>query len=149
MALAVAYSADVTGASDHATCGGCTAEGISVEALLSRCCTHERPVALTQASSVVLDAFSAHLGESSKLGESRSDKMRRVLKLTDNLRQQFAEEVEAASAWCESRNDARQDRAPANSTDRTSGTRAKAAMAGRSAMTLLRARLPCIWALTA
>lgn len=57
-----------------------------VDRLVARCMTHERPAALVQASAGLLDAASALLGEEALLGEKRSDKIRRMLRLTDELR---------------------------------------------------------------
>jgi len=62
------------------------------ERLISRCLTHERPVALIQASVAVLDASLKSLGHEFPAGESsRSDKIRRMLQLTDELRRRCAE----------------------------------------------------------
>lgn len=57
-----------------------------VERLIARCMTHERPTALVKATAALLDAASAHLGEEGQPGEKRSDKIRRMLRLTDELR---------------------------------------------------------------
>lgn len=54
--------------------------------LIARCMTHERPTALLQANAAVLNACIARLGEEVLPGEKRSDKIRRMLRLTDELR---------------------------------------------------------------
>lgn len=57
-----------------------------VERLIAQCMTQERPTALVKASAALLDACSLKLGQEGAEGEKRSDKIRRMLRLTDELR---------------------------------------------------------------
>eukprot|EP00931_Biecheleriopsis_adriatica_P005552 TRINITY_DN107052_c0_g1_i1.p1 TRINITY_DN107052_c0_g1~~TRINITY_DN107052_c0_g1_i1.p1 ORF type:complete len:296 (+),score=42.26 TRINITY_DN107052_c0_g1_i1:113-1000(+) len=62
-----------------------------VDHLIARCMTHERPRALVQANAALLDACAKKLGvEAIGEGETRSDKIRRMLQLTDVLRRDNA-----------------------------------------------------------
>lgn len=54
--------------------------------LIALCMTQERPKALLEASAVILDASSIKLGAKVQPGEMRSEKIRRMLCLTDELR---------------------------------------------------------------
>lgn len=56
--------------------------------------TQERPAALVQASAALLDACIMRLGEEAPGGEKRSDKIRRMLRLTDELRRYNADLTE-------------------------------------------------------
>lgn len=67
---------------------------VDVERLIARCMTHERPAALVQANAALLDACSMRLGEEAPDGEKRSDKIRRMLRLTDELRRYNADLTE-------------------------------------------------------
>mmetsp|Transcript_63372 Transcript_63372/g.151233 ORF Transcript_63372/g.151233 Transcript_63372/m.151233 type:complete len:424 (+) Transcript_63372:113-1384(+) len=81
-----------------------------VDRLIARCMTHERPVALVQANAAILDACAERLVSEApgsiaggvplpddlrqsipQSGEGRSDKIRRMLRLTDELRRRHAE----------------------------------------------------------
>mmetsp|Transcript_84995 Transcript_84995/g.245449 ORF Transcript_84995/g.245449 Transcript_84995/m.245449 type:complete len:172 (+) Transcript_84995:51-566(+) len=65
--------------------------------LLKRCMTHERPIALTQAGAATLDACFELLGVQAEAGWTRSDKIRRLLAVTDELRAKGACQVEVAA----------------------------------------------------
>jgi len=68
--------------------------GDDVDRLIARCMTHERPSALMQAGSALLDACIARLGEEVPPTEKRSDRIRRMLRLTDELRRYNADLTE-------------------------------------------------------
>lgn len=75
---------------------------VVAERLLLRCLTHERPIALQQASIATLDACTELLGDKAKPDESRSMKIRRLLCLTNDLRKQCAKELAtppSGSCW--------------------------------------------------
>jgi len=59
--------------------------------LIARCMTHERPAALVQANAAVLDTCLVMLGEEADASERRSDKIRKMLRLTDELRRYNAD----------------------------------------------------------
>mmetsp|Transcript_62075 Transcript_62075/g.134716 ORF Transcript_62075/g.134716 Transcript_62075/m.134716 type:complete len:275 (-) Transcript_62075:105-929(-) len=61
-----------------------------VDRFIARCITHERSAALVQANAAMLDACIARLGEKGSTGEKRSEKIRRMLRLTDELRRDSA-----------------------------------------------------------
>lgn len=65
--------------------------GDAVDHLIARCMTHERPTALVQASSVLLQACIVRLGEEASPNERKSDSIRRMLRLTDSIRRYNAE----------------------------------------------------------
>eukprot|EP00927_Polykrikos_kofoidii_P026646 TRINITY_DN23690_c0_g1_i1.p1 TRINITY_DN23690_c0_g1~~TRINITY_DN23690_c0_g1_i1.p1 ORF type:complete len:448 (+),score=44.16 TRINITY_DN23690_c0_g1_i1:147-1346(+) len=68
-----------------------------VDRLIARCMTQERPAALVQASAALLDAGAAKLNaEVPESGEKRSDKIRRMLRLTDELRRYNASLTECS-----------------------------------------------------
>eukprot|EP00401_Gymnodinium_catenatum_P077631 CAMPEP_0117583018 /NCGR_PEP_ID=MMETSP0784-20121206/66763_1 /TAXON_ID=39447 /ORGANISM="" /LENGTH=340 /DNA_ID=CAMNT_0005383621 /DNA_START=72 /DNA_END=1094 /DNA_ORIENTATION=- len=71
---------------DPARSGPMSSAASDVDRLIARCMTHERPAALVQAPAALLDACAAKLGEQAKEGEKRNDKLRRMLRLTDELR---------------------------------------------------------------
>jgi len=56
--------------------------------------TQERAPALVQASAALLDACALKLGEEALEGEKKSDKIRRMLRLTDEIRRYNAELTE-------------------------------------------------------
>lgn len=68
--------------------------GDDVDRLIARCMTHERPAVLMQAGSAMLDACIARLGEEAPSTEKRSDKIRQMLRLTDQLRRYNADLTE-------------------------------------------------------
>mmetsp|Transcript_27383 Transcript_27383/g.63913 ORF Transcript_27383/g.63913 Transcript_27383/m.63913 type:complete len:183 (-) Transcript_27383:77-625(-) len=83
-----------------ADCGkvrGSTPSASDVEGLLQRCLTHERPQALLSASNDLLDAALLHLGHpaSSCADHTRSDKLRKLLQLTNAMRAEQACDVES------------------------------------------------------
>lgn len=86
--------------SERSTCGdqGSLAvhkgPGDDVDRLIARCMTHERPAVLMQAGSALLDACIARLGEEVPPTEKRSDRIRRMLRLTDELRRYNADLTE-------------------------------------------------------
>lgn len=65
-----------------------------VERLIARCMTHERPKALVQANVTLLDSCIMKLGEKVPTGENRSDRIRLMLRLTDELRRYNADLTE-------------------------------------------------------
>jgi len=65
-----------------------------VDRLIARCMTHERPTALVQASVVLLDSCIVKLGETVPAGEKRSDRIRLMLRLTEELRRYNADLTE-------------------------------------------------------
>jgi hypothetical protein len=69
-----------------------------VDRLIARCMTHERPTALVQASVVLLDSCIVKLGEKGPAGEKRSDRIRLMLRLTEELRRYNADLTEHASS---------------------------------------------------
>jgi len=93
---------------------GSTARLDEVDRLIARCMTHERPVALVQANAAILDACAERLTSeepgsiaggaplpdhlrqfAQQPDEGRSDKIRRMLRLTDELRRRNAELIES------------------------------------------------------
>lgn len=72
-----------------------------VDRLVARCMTHERPKALVQASPALLNACIVRLGEEAPAEEKRSDLIRRMLRLTDEIRRFNADLTEQAAASME------------------------------------------------
>lgn len=73
---------------------GAALQGDDIDRLIARCMTHERPAALVQASAALLEACLRKLGQEAPLGEKRSDRIRRMLQLTDELRRYNADLTE-------------------------------------------------------
>lgn len=69
-----------------------------VERLIARCMTQERPKALVEATAALLDACAVKLGEQVMSNEKRSDKIRRLLRLTDELRRANADLTEGIAS---------------------------------------------------
>lgn len=67
-----------------------------VERLVARCMTQERPKALMEATAALLDACAVKYGEQVLADEKRSDKIRRLLRLTDELRRANADLTEGS-----------------------------------------------------
>jgi len=80
--------------------------GDAVDRLIARCMTHERPTSLVQASAVLLDACIMRLGEEVIANEKRSDRIRRMLRLTDEIRRYNADLTEYGVATQEDIDDA-------------------------------------------
>eukprot|EP00929_Paragymnodinium_shiwhaense_P058875 TRINITY_DN29494_c0_g1_i1.p1 TRINITY_DN29494_c0_g1~~TRINITY_DN29494_c0_g1_i1.p1 ORF type:complete len:533 (-),score=108.51 TRINITY_DN29494_c0_g1_i1:81-1679(-) len=87
--------AGADGATSRASRSGSTSA--EVDRLIARCMTQERPAALVQASAALLDAAALQLGGEQELqacaegGEKKSEKIRRMLRLTDELRRYNAD----------------------------------------------------------
>jgi hypothetical protein len=76
------------------------APGDEVDRLIARCMTQERPAALVQASAALLDACFIRFGEQVPVGQKRSDRIRAMLRLTDELRRYNADLTKQGVPTC-------------------------------------------------